>query len=247
MADVYDKDLATQYEKYSSLVGQYSEITQRAIRDSNRGFELISKMGLNSKALKELQGSNITDGVLTTTFSNEEMSALIKQAGELGNSAGAAFIREWQSLTKEGLSKQEIASSLLTSLTSSDTSLGRSAMAQAEAEKKAAYKNKEDAQKDLDTFYNMKFEDYLDEFEEYEGMTYSEVEAKLKAAVDRNVEAYDKAGKAVDNLSYTLLETISSFDTLQELGQGLTSMDSAMKNSLEFADRLEEGTTTIED
>jgi hypothetical protein len=145
------------------------------------------------------------------------------------------------------LSKQEIASSLLTSLTSSDTSLGRSAMAQAEAEKKAAYKNKEDAQKDLDTFYNMKFEDYLDEFEEYEGMTYSEIEAKLKAAVDKNVEAYDKAGKAVDNLSYTLLETISSFDTLQELGQGLTSMDSAMKNSLEFADRLEEGTTTIED
>lgn len=247
MSKVYDQDLASQYEQYSALVDKYSDITKEAIKESNKGFELIRNMGLTASEIKKLQGVNITDGIWTATFSNEEMNALIKQAGELGEEAGQAFITEWTNLTNQGLSKQEIASNLLTSLTSSDTNLGRTALASAKQNKKEAETNKENAQKELDIFYNMRFDKYLEENKAYKGMSYSEVESKLKAAVDRNVEAYNKAGQAVDDLTYTLLETISSFDTLQELGQGLTSINSAMKNANDFADRLAEGTTTIED
>lgn len=94
MAKFYDDDLATQYEQYAKTVGNYSSLTQEAIRETYKGFELIRKMGLTSGEIRKLQGYNITDGVAEATFSNDEVNTLIQQAGELGEDAGRAFIEE---------------------------------------------------------------------------------------------------------------------------------------------------------
>lgn len=247
MAKFYDDDLATQYEQYAKTVGNYSSLTQEAIRESYKGFELIRKMGLTTNEIRKLQGYNITDGVVKATFSNDEVNTLIQQAGELGEDAGRAFIEEWKRLSNLGLSKQEISKRLVTSLNSSSSTMGKNALEEAEKKKKEAADKKEQAEVALNTFYNMDFNKYQKQNSWAKGLTYSEVEAKLKAAVDDNVKAYDKAGNAVKDLTSSLLNMISSFATLQDLGQGLTALNSAMQNSMEFANRLEEGTTTIDD
>lgn len=250
MSDVYDKGLATQYELYTKIVGQYSDVTQQALTESNRGFEILKKLNVTAKQIKDLQGYKITNGIAESTFSDEEMTSIIEQAGELGDKAGQAFVKEWLRLTNEGKNKQEIASSLIDSI-SYGSSLYDSVIAN--REKKLAEQQKliTEANVDLENLRNSidaeTFIDSDDKYKKYKGMNFQEIESVLRSNVSDLIETYQKEEKAIENFTTSLLETISSFDTLQELGQGLTSLNSSIENSIGFADRLEKSETTIDD
>lgn len=250
MSDVYDKGLATQYELYTKIVGQYSDVTQQALTESNRGFEILKKLNVTAKQIKDLQGYKITNGIAESTFSDEEMTSIIEQAGELGDKAGQAFVKEWLRLTNEGKNKQKIASSLIDSI-SYGSSLYDSVIAN--REKKLAEQQRliTEANVDLENLRNSidaeTFIDSNDKYKKYKGMSFQEIESVLKSNVNDLIETYQKEEKTIENFTTSLLETISSFDTLQELGQGLTSLNSSIENSIGFADRLEKSETTIDD
>jgi len=78
-------------------------------------------------------------------------------------------------------------------------------------------------------------------------LRYKEVESKLKAQVEQTTEAYNNAEEVVDKLTDILIQSISPYQDILSLSQGLTGMDSAAKNVEEFANRIKEGTTTLED
>ncbi len=250
MSDVYDKGLATQYELYSKIVGQYSDVTQQALTESNRGFEILKKLNVTAKQIKDLQGYKITNGIAESTFSDEEMNSIIEQAGELGDQAGQAFIKEWLNLTNQGLSKQKIASSLIDSI-SYGSSLYDSVIANREKKLAEQQKDITEAEVDLENLRNSidveTFIDSKDKYKKYKGMNFQEIESVLRSNVSDLIETYQKEEKAIETFTTSLLETISSFDTLQELGQGLTSLNSSIENSIGFADRLEKSETTIDD
>lgn len=258
-----------------AMADTMGERSKEAIKKSYQGFEIIKEMGLDSTILDALQQvqRDIDGNIIEIGFSNEAMNKMITQAGELGKDAGKAFIKTWQDITATGADAKTTAALLASSLngastedmqamlikqgysaeeaasiaTSAQSDAGTLALDQSKKDKEEARKKKEAAQVDLDTFYNMDYNDFIKRNKEYKGMSYSEIEAKLKGEVDAAAEEFDKAGAAMDDLTDTLLQSISSFDNLQSLGQGLTSMDSAIKNANEFADRLAEGTTTIDD
>jgi hypothetical protein len=265
MADVAGKSLAAQYAEYNKLLNSGDfELAEKAIQDTYAHFEAMKKLKISSEDLNNMQLLG-ADGKLG--ISNDAASNLIEQAGKLGVDAATQFIELWKDTVEAGMTSTELATVLSLSLSGGspeeiqatldsmglghlspkiDTSLAETMTAEKNKKQEENKKAQTDAENNLNLF-RQDWKAFVKDNKQYEGMSYSEVESILLEDQKRANQEYNETEKAFDDLQESLYDLITPIEDILGLTQVLTSLESSAKKARDFADKIEEGTATLED
>lgn len=275
MAEVATKSLAEQFAKHESTLSQMTnDYSIKAIEASQSIFTTLKELGVGIEELNKMQLIQDDD---TFGISNEAMNNLIDKANELGEKGAKAFVNTWKAVAQEGVSSTELATALSMTLTGGskedivealvDSGVSRERATQiaggigenAAGDIKADYEERKAAAEAnakkvnaVSTSNEASMDDYLANELGYEKKTLEKMGVNEKRSIIESEqktynEEVDKANDALNNLEEAVYDLITPIGDILTLTQTLTAMDSATKNAQEFADRLEEGTTTLED
>jgi TP901 family phage tail tape measure protein len=247
MSETANDSLMNQFEHFKKEIGKdYSKETIEAAKEAYGGFTRLFELNFDSSVFKKLQGT-------ANSLSENAVMSILDTFGELDASSFKEVVNTWEELIAKNngdASKTMGDLYLLLNGSTSSSDLGLNSNFNLEAIKdrqRAALQANVDAS-------NQEYEAYMDLSANKQkkqakafGMTVEEYISYLMSQQQKSRDELENLDKAIKEAADMALQAISPYQSFNDLANGLIAMTSSMQGQTDFAQKLREGTATIEE